>query len=145
MTLNHNKIQSHIGCICLTFLHCAFSNCSSNRLPERKQSHTGCICLTFRHCAFSDVSSNGLCERMHNHIVCICLTFLHCVSSNVSSNRLHNRMQSHIGCICLILITLYSFFLISCYTQYQPNPVWSSILSPLTNEKTFVARQKLLL
>ena len=26
----HNWIHSHIGCICLTFLHCAFLNVSSN-------------------------------------------------------------------------------------------------------------------
>ena len=26
-------------------------------LAQSKQSHTGCICLTFPHCAFSDVSS----------------------------------------------------------------------------------------
>ena len=28
----------HIGCTYLTFLHCAFSNVSSNRLPEKIQS-----------------------------------------------------------------------------------------------------------
>ena len=31
----HVRMQSHIGCICLTFLCCVFSNVSSNRLPER--------------------------------------------------------------------------------------------------------------
>ena len=36
------------------------------------QSHTGCICLTFSHCAFSDVSSNDLHVRMHSHTGCIC-------------------------------------------------------------------------
>ena len=36
--------ESHIGCICLTFLHSwAFSNVFSNRLPVRMQSHIGCI------------------------------------------------------------------------------------------------------
>ena len=33
------RIQSHIGCICLTFLQCAFSNNPSKRI----QSHIGCI------------------------------------------------------------------------------------------------------
>ena len=39
-------------------------------------SHTGCICLIFLHYAFSNVSSNGLHEKMHNHTSCICLIFL---------------------------------------------------------------------
>ena len=34
------KIKYHIGCICLTFLHCAFSCVSSNCLPERMQKVT---------------------------------------------------------------------------------------------------------
>ena len=40
-------MHSHIGHIYLTFLHCAFSNVSSNCLPEMMQNHIGCICLTF--------------------------------------------------------------------------------------------------
>ena len=69
-------MQSHIGCICLAFLHCAFSCVSSNGLPARMQSHIGCICLTFLHCVFSCVSSNCLPERKQSHIGCICSTFL---------------------------------------------------------------------
>ena len=72
-----------IGFICLTFLHCAFSNVSSNRLPKKRHSHIGCICLSFLHCAFSNVSSNRLPNKRHSHIDCICLTFLRCVFSNV--------------------------------------------------------------
>ena len=64
------------------------------------QSHTSCIYLAFLHCGFSNVSSNGLPERMHNHIGCIFLAFLHCAFSNVPSKCLPHRMQSHIGCIC---------------------------------------------
>jgi len=56
------------------FLHCAFSCVSSNGLPERMQSHIGYICLTFPHCACSCVSSNCLPERMQSHIGCICFT-----------------------------------------------------------------------
>ena len=56
------------------FLHCAFSCVSSNGLPERMQSHIGYICLTFPHCACSCVSSNCLPKRMQSHIGCICFT-----------------------------------------------------------------------
>ena len=94
-------MHNHTDCICLTFLHCAFSNVPSKRQLERMHNHTGCICLTFLHCVFSNVSSNGLPERMHNRIGCICLSFLHCVFSNVSSKHLHKRMHNHTGCICL--------------------------------------------
>ena len=51
------------------------------------QSHTGCTYLTFLHCVFSDVSSECLTGRMHNHTGCICMTFLHCVSLNVFRKR----------------------------------------------------------
>ena len=32
---------------CSAFLHCVFSNVSSNYLPEGMHNHTGCICLIF--------------------------------------------------------------------------------------------------
>ena len=66
-------MQSYIGYICLAFLHCAFSNVSSNGLPEKMQSHTGCICSTFLHCAFSNVSSTFLYKKMHSYIGCTCV------------------------------------------------------------------------
>ena len=37
--------QNFSSGICLAFLHCAFSNASSNCLPEKMQNHTGCIWL----------------------------------------------------------------------------------------------------
>ena len=80
-----------IGCICLTFLHCASLNVSSNHLPESRHSRIGCICLTFLHCASLNVSSNHLPESRHSRIGCICLTFLHCGSLNVSLNCLPKR------------------------------------------------------
>ena len=43
-------MQSHTGCICLTFLQCVFSCVSSKCLPEMKHSHTGCICLIWLSC-----------------------------------------------------------------------------------------------
>ena len=97
-------MHSCIGYIYFIFLQCAFSNVSSNWLPQKKHSRIGCICLTFLHCAFSDVSSNGFYEKRHSHIDCICLTFLHCAFSNVSLKCLHKRMQCHIGCICLTFL-----------------------------------------
>ena len=72
--MSPEKMQSHIGCICLTFLRRVFSNVSSNCLPEKMQSHIGHIYSTFLHCAFSNVSSNCLPVMMHSHTGCICLT-----------------------------------------------------------------------
>ena len=46
----------HLGCICLIFLHCAFSNVFSNCLNQRMHNHTGCICATFLRCVISDFS-----------------------------------------------------------------------------------------
>ena len=100
----HEKMQSHIGCIYLIFLHCAFSNVSSNCLPERRQSHIGCICSTFPHCVFSYDPSKGLHNTKQSYIGCLCLTFLHCAFSNVFSNGLYVKMNSHIGCICLTFL-----------------------------------------
>ena len=99
-------MQSCIDCICLTFLHCAFSNVCSKRLHKRRQSRIGCgcICLAFLHCAFSNVSSNRLHEKMYSYIGGICLTSLHCAFSNVSLNRLFEKRYSHIGCICMIFL-----------------------------------------
>ena len=74
---------------------------SSNRLPEKRHNRIGCICLIFLHCEFSNVASNCLVEKIHSHSGCICLTFLHCVFSNASSNCMSKKKQSHIGCISL--------------------------------------------
>ena len=98
------RMQSRIGCICLTFPHCGFSNEPSNSVHGRMQSYIGCICLTFLHCAFSNVSSNRLPEKMQSHTGCICLTFLHCSFSNDPSNGLPEKRQSRIGCICLTFL-----------------------------------------
>ena len=56
---------------------CDVLNVFSNCLPDKMQSHIGCICLTFLHCAFSNVSSKRLQKRMHIHIGCINLTPLY--------------------------------------------------------------------
>ena len=43
----------------VVLLYCVSSNVFSNCLLEKRHSHTGCMCSTFLHCAFSNVSSNG--------------------------------------------------------------------------------------
>ena len=98
------KKHSHIGCICLTFLHSGFSNVSSNSLDQSRHSHIGCICFTFLQFGFSFVPSNCLYEKKHGHIGCICMTFLWCAFSYVSSNWMHEKRHSHIGCICLTFL-----------------------------------------
>ena len=50
-------LHRHIGCICLIFLHCVFSNVN-------RQSHIGCICLTFLQSTFSNEPSDGLPENL---------------------------------------------------------------------------------
>ena len=87
LTLCH----SHIGCICLIFLHCLLSNVSSNSLHEKMHCHIGCIRLTFLHCDISDIRINIYFLMSYG------LNFwVRCASgnvSNVSSNRLHEKMQ----------------------------------------------------
>ena len=80
----HKWMHNHIGCICLTFFQCAFSNVSSNGLPEQNQSHIDCISLTFSYCAFSNVSSKLLHKRMHNHIGYM---YFHLTCINISSRQ----------------------------------------------------------
>ena len=92
-------------CTCLTFLRCAFSNDSSNSVPEKRHNRIGCICLNFLHCAFSDVSSNCTSQKRLSHSGYICLAFLLCAFSNVASNCLSQKRHSCIGCICLAFST----------------------------------------
>ena len=73
-------------------LVCVSSYVASKNLGDRKQSHIGCICLTFLHCAFPNVFPNDLPETRHSHIGCIYLIFLHCGFSNVSSNCLSSPL-----------------------------------------------------
>ena len=106
-----------IACISLAFLHCEFSNVSSNCLPERMQSPIDCICMTFLHkivfCVFSALGServslhwlhlfyfsplcfsnvfSGLSEMMQRHTACICLTF------TVPLHDLHEYHHSSVG------------------------------------------------
>ena len=44
------RTKKYIGCICLIYLHCVFSNVSSNCLSERIQKCIGYICLIFLYC-----------------------------------------------------------------------------------------------
>ena len=46
-------VQRHICLTFLHWQwHCAFLNVSSNHLQEETQSHIGCICMTYLHCVF---------------------------------------------------------------------------------------------
>merc|ERR1739846_121277 len=132
-------IHSHINCTLFlhrSMVH-TFLSVSSNRQLEIMQSHVACICLTFLHCAsqmftepalistgkvtraaffllFSSVSFQmylqmaGLQpERIQSHTGCICLVFLHCAFPNVYSKSLGQRRQSHTGCIFLLFATVY--------------------------------------
>ena len=47
------RLQSHTGCICYFFLY-GFSNETSTHLDQRMHSRIGYICLTFLHCVFSN-------------------------------------------------------------------------------------------
>ena len=82
------RMQSYIGCICLSFPLCVFSNVSSTHQDQSRYIHTGCIGLTFLHCVFSDVSSNDLPDRMHGYTGNICLTF----------STVHFQMSPQIAC-----------------------------------------------
>ena len=66
-------MQNHTDYISLNVVHYAFSNGSSNVLPEMMRNHIGSICLTFLHCVFSNKSSKCLLDKKQNHtfaIVC---------------------------------------------------------------------------
>ena len=43
----------------LAFLHCMFSDVSSNRLQEKMHSRIGCICLNFLHCAMNECGNES--------------------------------------------------------------------------------------
>ena len=49
-----------------------YLNVSSNGMLEQKHSHIGFICLTFLHCAFWNVSSKHQLKKMQSYIGCNC-------------------------------------------------------------------------
>ena len=86
-------MKSYIGCICLTWLHCVFSNVSSKYLDQRRYNQIVCIGFAFLHCAFSCASSGFLFDTMHT-----CtgyLSFAHCSFPKASSKYLDQIMQNH--------------------------------------------------
>ena len=101
-----SMLHYYIDRLYSSFFPLMFSNVSSNHSLEIIYSHIGCICLIFLHCGFLNAPSNCLHERMHNRIGCICLTFLHCAFSNVFSNGLPEKRHSHIGYIFLLFATV---------------------------------------
>ena len=113
-----------IACISLAFLHCEFSNVSSNCLPQRMQSPIDCICMTFLHkivfCVFSALGS----EQVSLHWLHL-FYFSPLCFSNVFSG-LSEMMQSHIGCMCWTFSTV----------RYQMLP---QTVCPRRGEVTLVA------
>ena len=101
-SLDHTQI--HTGCICLTFLHCVFSNASSKNLDQHRQINTGCICLTYLHCTFSIMSSNCLPENRHIHIWMHSFGFFQRVFLNGCSQHLHKKMRCRNDCICFTFL-----------------------------------------
>ena len=96
--------QIHTGCICLTFLHCVFSNASSKNLDQHRQINTGYICLTYLHCTFSIMSSNCLPENRHIHIWMHSFGFFQRVFLNGCSQHLHKKMRCRNDCICFTFL-----------------------------------------
>ena len=94
-------MQNHTDYISLNVVHYAFSNGSSNVLPEMMRNHIGSICLTFLHCVFSNKSSKCLLDKKQNHtfaIVCFqmgpqiaCL--IRCIATG--SSRKNDKSKSH--------------------------------------------------
>ena len=80
------------------------------------QIHIGCICLTFRHCAFANVRSKHIHKKIFNYTCCICLTFLDCALPFVLLNvweyedelekSQHNIVILSVRVIPVILITI---------------------------------------
>jgi len=122
------NMQSHVSSIFFTFLHCAFSNVSSNSLDLNRKSHIGCICLNFSTVRFQmwpQIACQNICKvtsvAFFTFLQCwLCVfkcflkklgskqekshwlhlfEFFHCAFSDVSSNCLHKHMQCHIGSI----------------------------------------------
>ena len=100
-------MQSHIGCICLLFLHCVFSN----YLLKGMQGYTGCILLTFIHVHFQMCPQIACPRECIVALAAFVLTFSpQCVFkwilkwfapdiSNVSSNYITQKRHIHISCI----------------------------------------------
>ena len=118
-------MKSYLGCICLTWLYCVFSNVSSKYLDQRRYNRIGCIGLAFLQCAFSCASSSFLFETMHDCTGCIYLSFSHCSFPNASSKYLNQIMQNHNVCI----YTNFSFVCLKIYPQILC--IQGCILTPL--------------
>ena len=105
------RMQSHIGYIYLTFLHCVFSNVSSNPLPVGMQNNIGCIYLTF-HAVHFQMSLRSACQWGWKvtlvALVCLCVFkwFLKLPAcKDAKSHRLHLFGFSR-PCVCKCLFKL---------------------------------------
>ena len=102
-------------CIGLTFLHCVFSNASSNCLHEKMQSHIGCICMTDIHCVFHMLPQ---CTRIRAGIVPL-VAFVWLFSI------VHFQMFPQISCLNRSKVTLVAFdwLFSTVYFQMRPQSV----------------------
>ena len=129
-------MQSHIHCICLTFLCDEFLCEFLDYANRRKHSRRGYICIFSLCCVLWHVSLNCRCVLLQIHIHYTSLAFLlcafpcvllicqflgrqsridsiylvshHCATINVSSNDMPEWMNSHIDHICAAFL-LYVF------------------------------------
>ena len=93
-------IQVEFGCICFNFFYCfGFLNVFSRSLLERMNNHTCYISFPFLHCVFSNGSSEHFYKRMLSRTGCIYLCLLKCLF-HVSSNCLPQSMRNHTDYIC---------------------------------------------
>ena len=107
-------MQNYIGCICLSYLLCVFSNVSSTHKDQSRYIHTGWIGLTFLHCVFSNVSTNGLPDRLHGYTGNICLTF----------STVYFQMCPQIACPRGCKVTLVAFVRLFSTVHFQMSLVY---------------------
>ena len=89
-------MHTHTGCICLTFLHCVFSNEFLNWLPEKMHSHTGCIC-------------SAVYFQMSTQIACIRSCIIALVAFLWLFFIMYFQMSSQMACPKEYIITLFAF------------------------------------
>ena len=119
-----------IGCIFWTYLHCAFSNESSNCLFEKMHSHTGCICLTFLQCLFSKWALKLHIWEDASHTSCN-----HCIRSSTLCivtpwlllfflfSTVYFQMTPQITCLTRCIVALVAFF----YCCFQLSPQFACL------------------
>ena len=89
----------HIGCICLTFLHCAFLNVSSNGLPEKRHSLMVAFAWLF----------STVCFQMCPQITCLRRGKVTLVAFAWLFSTVHIQMSPEIAFLRRGIVTLVAF------------------------------------